>query len=155
MTGVDPRGLLAGVHPDLVRVILAASQTPQAFIVIEGLRDASREAAAVAAGKSQTLHSRHLAGPDGLARAIDFACLDPTGRITWTVADRTGGTYGLAAGQIIAAAARLAAAGELRKRPDGGPALQWGGSEVGAWTDGQVSGFRDWDHVQLDPSAYP
>jgi peptidoglycan L-alanyl-D-glutamate endopeptidase CwlK len=142
--GLDPRGLLGQVHPDLVKVVNAAAQTPQPFQIVYGLRTLAAEQAAVASGHSQTLHSRHLADAryGGLAMAIDFACLTD-GAIDWTVADAAGGIYGHAAAQILDAAESV------------GVKVQWGGQAVGAWIDGQPSHFRDWGHVQLDPSAYP
>lgn len=147
---VDPHGLLANVHPDLVRVILAASQVPQPFAIDYGIRTLAEEEEAVRTGHSETLHSRHLpdphypdaANPDGLAMAVDFYCI-VGGKISWLVANSAGGTYGIAAAQILAAGARL------------GVKLQWGGLKVGAWVDGVPSNFRDWGHIQLDPSAYP
>lgn len=146
---LDPHNLLADVHPDLVKVAEAAAQTPQPFQIVYGIRTEAAEEAAVASGHSETLHSRHLAGGGlgpstaygGKACAFDFATL-VDGEISWTVADPLGGAYGVAAGQILAAAAAL------------GIKVQWGGAAVGAWTDGQVSHFRDWGHVQLDPSVY-
>lgn len=52
---------LKGVHPDLVRVVVRASQR-QAFFVSEGLRTLERQKELLAAGKSKTLNSRHLTG---------------------------------------------------------------------------------------------
>lgn len=141
---LDPHGLLAKVHPDLVKVLNAAAQTPQAFQIVYGIRTLAAEKAAVASGHSQTLHSRHL--PDshfgGLAMAVDIACLT-NGKIDWTVKDAIGGIYGQASKQILDAASLL----HVR--------VQWGGQPVGAWVDGVVSHFRDWGHYQLDPVNYP
>ena len=54
---------LAGVHPDLVRVVRRSAEiTEVPFIVIEGLRSKERQAQLVRAGKSQTRNSRHLTG---------------------------------------------------------------------------------------------
>jgi len=141
---LDPHGLLAEVHPDLVRVVQAAAQIPQAFQIVYGIRTLAAEAEAVASGHSETMHSRHLPDPHygGKAMAIDFACLT-NGAIDWTVADADGGIYGKAAAQILTASERL------------GVKIQWGGQFVGAWIDGVVSHFRDWGHVQLDPEQYP
>ena len=143
---LDPHNLLSQVHPDLVKVIQAANQTPQAFQVVYGIRSLAAEKEAVASGHSQTLHSRHL--PDShynnLAMAVDIACLDANGQIDWAVSDKWGGIYGQVANdQILPAAEAL------------GIDVQWGGQEVGAWVDGVVSHFRDWGHYQLDPSKYP
>lgn len=69
---------LAGVHPDLARVVRRAaelSDTP--FVVTEGLRTTKRQRELVAAGASKTLRSRHLTG-----HAVDFAPL-VGGEVTW------------------------------------------------------------------------
>ncbi|MBX9697884.1 MAG: M15 family metallopeptidase [Acetobacteraceae bacterium] len=61
------RQRLAGVHPDLVRVVeRAAAETP--LFVIEGLRTAARQRELVAKGSSRTTASRHLTG-----HAVDLA----------------------------------------------------------------------------------
>lgn len=62
---------LAGVHPDLVKVIRKAKELGGRFRVAEGLRSLAQQERDVAAGVSSTLHSRHLASKDGLARAMD------------------------------------------------------------------------------------
>lgn len=60
---------LAGVHPDLVKVVERAIQvTPVDFTVIDGLRTDAEEAKNLAAGASQTKNSRHLTG-----HAVDIA----------------------------------------------------------------------------------
>lgn len=60
---------LAGVHPDLVRIVRRAiALTPVDFVVIEGLRTSARQAQLVAAGASRTMNSRHLTG-----HAVDVA----------------------------------------------------------------------------------
>jgi peptidoglycan L-alanyl-D-glutamate endopeptidase CwlK len=144
-SALDPHNLLEYVHVDLALVIRNASQVPQPFQVVYGLRTPASEAEAMKTGHSETMHSRHLAcaAYGGCAMAVDIACLDPEGNITWNVADATGGAYGLAAKQILMSAHSL------------GVAVQWGGAEVGAWRDGQPSNFRDWGHFQLDWSKYP
>lgn len=54
---------LGGVHPDLVKVVKRAIEiTPVDFTVLEGLRTLERQQQLYAAGKSQTMHSRHLDG---------------------------------------------------------------------------------------------
>lgn len=141
---LDPHGLLGAVHPDLVRVIETAAQTPQPFQVVYGIRTLAAEAEAVRTGHSQTMHSRHLPDPHygGKAMAVDIACL-VDGHIDWTVANADGGIYGQAAAQILAAAEKL------------GVKVQWGGQPVGAWVEGVVSRFHDFGHFQLSASAYP
>ena len=142
---------LAEVHPDLVRVARATPQTPQAWRVDYGLRTEAAEAQAVATGHSKTMHSRHLGDPsfpipgrpgECYAMAFDF-CLLVNGAVSFDVSDQnTGGGFGVVAAQILATAERL------------GVKVQWGGQKVGAWVDCQVSHWRDWGHIQLDPSAY-
>lgn len=156
---MDPRSEanLKHVHPDLARVIRAAAQAPQPFLVDYGLRTVQAEAAAVASGHSETMHSRHL--PDAhfgnVAMAVDVVNLLPGGRIDPIFAKgREAAVFGAIAQQVKAAARAALAAGEIRAKPDGTPAIQWGGDPVGAWVDGVVSHFRDWGHFQLDPSAY-
>lgn len=54
---------LAGVHPDLVRVVeRAALLTDVPIVVTEGLRTAARQKELVSAGRSWTQNSRHLTG---------------------------------------------------------------------------------------------
>lgn len=70
---------LAGVHPDLVRVVQrAAGITRQPFLVTEGLRTLERQKQLVAKGASKTLRSRHLTG-----HAIDVAAAMPGGAVSW------------------------------------------------------------------------
>lgn len=70
------RTRLAGVHPDLVRVIERARESAM-FVVLEGLRSLAQQQRNVNAGVSQTMHSRHLTG-----HAVDIAPL-VDGGITW------------------------------------------------------------------------
>jgi peptidoglycan L-alanyl-D-glutamate endopeptidase CwlK len=86
---------LAGVHPDLVRVVERAARDGARFRVIEGLRTMDRQAELVRAGKSQTMRSRHLTG-----HAVDLAALDEAGRVTWARP-----AYEALASQVKAAAA--------------------------------------------------
>jgi len=68
---------LAGVHPDLVRVVRRAAEGGATFRVTEGLRTRERQAELVAKGASQTLNSRHLTG-----HAVDLAPLVGTD-VSW------------------------------------------------------------------------
>ena len=69
---------LAGVHPDLCRVVRRALVlTPVDFTVTEGLRTRKRQARLVRAGASRTLNSRHLTG-----HAVDIAAL-VDGEVRW------------------------------------------------------------------------
>ena len=121
---------LAGLHPDLVRVVERARLTVP-FIVVEGLRSRERQERLVAIGASRTLASRHLTG-----HAVDLAYwLDDgdgapeAGEIRWD--------WPLA--RKIAEAMKAAAA-EQRV------ALVWGGD----WKT-----FRDGPHFELDRRRYP
>jgi len=72
---------IAGVHPDLQRLTRQAFiLTKQPFLVIEGLRSATRQAALYA--KGLTMNQKN--GMHELGMAIDFACLT-NGKIDWTV----------------------------------------------------------------------
>lgn len=60
---------MAGVHPDLVRVVKRAAELgPVWFVVTEGLRSLERQKLLFAQGKSRTMKSRHLTG-----HAVDLA----------------------------------------------------------------------------------
>jgi len=141
---VDPHGLLSRVHPDLAKVVLSAAQTPVAFQVVYGIRTATAEAALVASGHSETLHSRHLpqAGEHGLACAVDVCVIGTGGQLDWAVANAQGGAFKQIASQIQHAA-------DILNVP-----IEWGGAAVGAWTPGVVSTFHDWGHFQLPWEKY-
>lgn len=69
---------LKGLHPDLKRVVQRAIQiTDVDFMVVEGRRTLSRQKKLVAAGRSQTLNSRHLTG-----HAVDL-CAWIDGKLKW------------------------------------------------------------------------
>lgn len=69
---------LAGVHPDLVKVVRRALELTQTdFAVVEGLRTAERQAELVKQGASRTMNSRHLTG-----HAVDLAPIIG-GQISW------------------------------------------------------------------------
>ena len=123
---------IAGVHPDLVRVIRrAAADTDLPFTVLEGVRTITRQRQLVAAKASKTMRSRHLTG-----HAVDLAPmldLDRDGAIETSEMFDWPLTHRLA--KIIKAAAAA----------EGVP-LEWGGS----WTK-----FRDGPHWQLPWAAYP
>lgn len=99
------RARLKGVHPALIGVVEAAIlKTPVDFMVTEGLRTPTRQAALVRAGASRTLNSRHITG-----HAVDVAALiDGVVRWDWPLYPR------------IAEAVKAAA-------KDQGVALVWGG----------------------------
>jgi len=62
---LGPKSLenLKGVHPDLQKVVHKAIFISESdFTVLEGLRSLERQKTLMAAGKSTTLHSRHITG---------------------------------------------------------------------------------------------
>jgi len=71
---------LKGVHPDLVKVILAAAEKID-FTVTCGMRTIEEQRKLVASGKSQTMRSRHLTG-----HAVDF-CVVRNGCACWDFPD--------------------------------------------------------------------
>lgn len=78
--GHRSRNRLAGVHPDLVRVVERAIElTPQDFAVLEGVRTPERQQELYAQGRTKpgpvvtwTLRSRHFADVDGYGYAVDL-----------------------------------------------------------------------------------
>lgn len=81
--GMTSKRRLAGVHPDLVRVVnLAITLSAQDFSVLEGVRNLARQRELVARGASQTMNSRHLTGRDGHGHAVDCAAW-VAGGIRW------------------------------------------------------------------------
>lgn len=69
---------LAGVHPDLVRVMRRALELSEVdFMITEGFRTKQRQEALLREGKSKTMRSRHLTG-----HAVDVAAwID--GKVSW------------------------------------------------------------------------
>lgn len=73
---------LAGVHPDLVRVVRRALELSAVdFSVSEGLRTLARQQQLVAEGKSRTMSSRHLTG-----HAVDLYPVSKAGA-EWVASD--------------------------------------------------------------------
>ena len=72
------RDRLAGVHPDLVKVVERAIEITEIdFTVLEGVRSKARQARLVASGASKTMNSRHLTG-----HAVDLGAL-VGGKVRW------------------------------------------------------------------------
>ena len=118
-------GNLAGIHPDLRRVMdRALQESPVDFIVIEGLRDRARQTELVKSGASRTMNSRHLTG-----HAVDILPigLDGKGAFDWVLYRQ------------LAPAVKGAAMAE-------NVPLDWGGD----WKS-----FRDGPHFELNRAAYP
>ena len=63
---------LEGVHPDMTAVVERAIQlTDTDFGVTQGVRTLDEQKANVAAGRSQTMASKHLLQDDGFSHAVD------------------------------------------------------------------------------------
>lgn len=106
---LDPHSVanLQGVHPDLQKVVYDCADNgvmPFTFVVTEGLRTPAQQKIDVAAGKSQTMNSRHLDG-----HAVDLAVMIQ-GEISWAWPP-----YDALAGQMKAAGVRC------------GVPIEWGG----------------------------
>jgi len=142
---------LAGVHPDLVRVVRRAAEGGATFRVTEGLRTRERQAELVASGASQTMNSRHLTG-----HAIDMAPI-ADGVVSWDW------THFFPLADAVADAARK----------EGVP-LIWGGAwgrTVQDWPQGRAKQaqdayvaerramgrkpFLDGPHFELPVGSYP
>jgi peptidoglycan L-alanyl-D-glutamate endopeptidase CwlK len=111
---------LRSLHPALVKVArLALRKSRVDFTIISSRRTLDEQRQLVAAGKSQTLNSRHLKG-----EALDFVPLDPT----------TGkGLFDR--GLAIEVAAAFMDAGQEQGCP-----VKWGGM----W-----QGFEDIPHIEM------
>lgn len=103
--GTRSRAELAGVHPDLVRVVERAIElTPVDFTVHDGIRSVEEQKRYVAEGVSWTMRSKHIEG-----RAVDLVpWINGKARWEWPPIYR------------IAEAVRRAAAGL-------GTRIRWGG----------------------------
>jgi peptidoglycan L-alanyl-D-glutamate endopeptidase CwlK len=118
---------LAGVHPDLVKVVERAVEIASIagfyFVVLEGVRLLERQRQLVAAGASTTLRSRHLTG-----HAVDLgAVVSGEVRWDWPLYHRLG--------------AVVKQAGQDVQVP-----IEWGGD----WKH-----FADGPHFQLPFRQYP
>lgn len=72
------RDRLAGVHPDLVKVVERAIEITEIdFAVLEGVRSKTRQEQLVKSGASQTMRSRHLTG-----HAVDLGAY-VAGSVRW------------------------------------------------------------------------
>ena len=66
-------GRLEGVHPQLIDVVSRAIEiTSVDFGVTQGVRTIAEQEANVAAGRSQTMKSKHLIQNDGYSHAVDL-----------------------------------------------------------------------------------
>ena len=130
MTALNARSIsrLAGVHPDLVKVITSAAERYEAATgcnveITEGLRTEARQRQLLERGATKTLNSRHLTG-----HAVDVHFLaDGEARWDWPLFDKF-------AIYVKAAANALAVP------------IVWGGD----WKT-----FRDGPHFELNRKDYP
>lgn len=129
MTDIKGAARLAGVHPDLVRVIQRAARDGAHFAVLEGVRTVERQRQLVKRGASKTMNSRHIPAPNGFSHAVDIAPLEADGDVSWAWPDY----------YPLAKAVKAAAAVE-------GVAIEWGGD----WRT-----FKDGPHWQLPWKQYP
>ncbi len=131
---------LAGVHPDLVRVVERAAETAELlFIVVEGVRSPKRQSELMATGKAQTLRSRHLRESNacGMACAVDLAVWED--RDADRIVDADELSWKFPYYQTLARTMKLAA-------QDVGVPIEWGGD----WTS-----LKDGPHFQLPWFVYP
>lgn len=81
------RERLLGVHPKLVRVVERAIETTKVdFGVTSGIRNLTEQEQLVAAGKSQTMKSKHLRQEDGFGHAVDLVAYvhtDGGAHVSW------------------------------------------------------------------------
>lgn len=124
---------LAGVHPDLVRVVKRTAADwpdPESFWIITcGVRTLEEQKLLVAKGASRTMRSRHIPAKNGFSHAVDFACtIRGVPRWDWPLYDRLS--------KFVKAAAKA----------EGVP-IEWGGE---IWPR-----FRDGPHYQLPWDVYP
>ena len=122
---------LKGVHPDLVRVVVMASELSSLeFTVIQGVRTHSEQVQNVARGASKTMKSRHLPESNAcnMSCAVDLAPVIG-GKVRWDWP-----LYSKLAPIMKEAAAKV------------GVPIEWGGD----WRS-----FKDGPHFQLPASKYP
>ena len=90
LAGVSLRRL-QGVHPELVKVVHAASLlSPMPFLVVEGVRTEARQRELYAQGRTApgrivtwTMKSKHIPGADGLGHAVDLCPIGAGGKPDW------------------------------------------------------------------------
>jgi len=114
------RGKLEGVHPGLVEVVeRAITYTKVDFGVTYGVRSYEEQERLVAAGRSQTMKSKHLVQADDYSHAVDVVAYDGSD-VVWEI-----NVYD----DICDAFKR--AAEEL------GVAIKWGA----AWSEGDIRSY--------------
>jgi peptidoglycan L-alanyl-D-glutamate endopeptidase CwlK len=144
---------LAGVHPDLVRVVRRAAEGGALFRVPldGGRRTPERQAELMRAGKTQTLNSRHLTG-----HAVDLAPLVGTD-ISWNW------THFFPLADAVAHAARAEDVPIIWGGAWGRTVQDWPKGGAKAAQDAYVAErravkrkpFLDGPHFELDRRLYP
>jgi len=112
---------LEGVHPELVAVVKRAIEiTTVDFGVTFGVRTVAEQERLVAAGRSQTMKSKHLIQADGYSHAVDLvAYVD--GDVTWEL-----NVYDNICDAMKTAAEEI------------GLAIKWGA----AWSEGDIRKYK-------------
>ena len=111
---------LEGVHPDMVAVVERAIElTKVDFGVTEGTRTIETQKQYVAAGKSQTMNSKHLPQSDGYSHAVDLVAY-VGGTVSWEL-----NVYDDICDALKAAA------------KEKGVAIKWGA----AWSEGDICDY--------------
>ena len=114
------KGRLEGVHPDMVAVVERAIElTKVDFGVTEGTRTIETQKQYVAAGKSQTMNSKHLPQADGYSHAVDLVAY-VGGAVSWEL-----NVYDDICDALKAAA------------KEKGVAIKWGA----AWSEGDIRDY--------------
>ena len=115
------RNKLDGVHPQLVAVVEAAIKlTKVDFGVTYGVRTIAEQEKLVAAGRSQTMKSKHLIQDDGFSHAVDVVAYDGSD-VVWEL-----NVY-----DDICDAFKVAAR-------DVGISIKWGA----AWSEGDIRSYE-------------
>jgi peptidoglycan L-alanyl-D-glutamate endopeptidase CwlK len=123
---------LAGIHPDLRRVMdRALQESPIDMVINEGLRTLARQRKLLAIKATKTLNSRHITG-----HAIDFYAMvdiDTDGDIEFVEMSNP---------RLMTQIAKAIKAAAVKEDV----AIVWGGD----WRT-----FKDLPHVELDRRKYP
>ena len=115
------RNKLDGVHPQLVAVVEGAIKlTKVDFGVTYGVRTIAEQEKLVAAGRSQTMKSKHLIQDDGFSHAVDVVAYDGSD-VVWEL-----NVY-----DDICDAFKVAAR-------DVGISIKWGA----AWSEGEIRSYE-------------
>lgn len=134
--GKQSRDRLAGVHPDMVKVVeRAIAISKQDFMVLEGVRTLARQKELYAQGRTKpgpkvtwTLTSNHFKQADGYGHAVDLVPYP----VDWNTASKF----------------RTVAEAMLKASRDLGIPIRWGGNWDGDERPGE-KGETDGPHFEL------